>query len=123
MIQAQREFSYRELKVKSLDGKKVLNNAESLDELVKGTYIINGEKELWLSGRLSSLNYPPTSGTRSESWPPCLEQAGEVLWVQEIELAGDFADGEQSRCQAGFSTVYQVLMDVVEGGDARLLTH
>lgn len=46
MIQAQREFSYRELKVKSLDGKKVLNNAESLDELVKGTYIINGEKEL-----------------------------------------------------------------------------
>lgn len=30
--------------VYSLDGKKVLDNASSLDGLAKGTYIINGEK-------------------------------------------------------------------------------
>jgi hypothetical protein len=32
--------------VYSLDGKKLLTNAESLDGLAKGTYIVNGEKRM-----------------------------------------------------------------------------
>ena len=32
--------------VYSLDGKKLLTNASSLDGLEKGTYIINGEKRI-----------------------------------------------------------------------------
>ena len=42
---AQITTSYR-YNVYSLDGKKVLDNASSLDGLAKGTYIVNGEKRI-----------------------------------------------------------------------------
>ena len=46
-----------------------------------------------------------------------------MLRVLETELVGYFADSELSGCQFGLGAVYQVLVDVVEGGDARLLAH
>ena len=39
------ESSHR-YNVYTLDGKKLLTNAASLDELAKGTYILNGEKRI-----------------------------------------------------------------------------
>ena len=45
IISTQTTTTYR-YNVYSLDGKKVLDNATSLDGLAKGTYIVNGEKRI-----------------------------------------------------------------------------